>query len=161
MMPNTLIIGYGNPDRQDDGVAWHILVGTAKRLGFHTPDSPDDGFESFETEPSFLFVLQLTPELAEDIAAYDRVCFVDAHTGAIPRDVNVDIIKPDYHTSPFTHHMTAQTLMELTQTLFHRDLEALIISVRGYEFGFSVGLSARTQNLADEAVQQIINWLKR
>jgi Ni,Fe-hydrogenase maturation factor len=84
---------------------------------------------------------------------------VDAHTGAIPNDVNVDIIKPDYHTSPFTHHMTAQTLMELAHTLYHQDLEALIISVRGYEFGFNVGLSKQTQNLANQAIQQIIDWL--
>jgi len=28
----TLILGYGNPDRQDDGVAVHILEMLAKRL---------------------------------------------------------------------------------------------------------------------------------
>lgn len=158
-MPGTLIIGYGNPDRQDDGVAWHVLVGTADRLGIRSPKTVDEGFESFETEPAFMFVLQLTPEMAEVIAQYNKVCFVDAHTGAIPNDVNVDIIKPDYHTSPFTHHMTAQTLMELAHTLYHQDLEALIISVRGYEFGFNVGLSKQTQNLANQAIQQIIDWL--
>jgi len=158
-MSGTLIIGYGNPDRQDDGVAWHVLVGTADRLGIVTPKSVDDGFDSFETEPAFMFVLQLTPEMAEVVAQYDRVCFVDAHTGAIPNDVNIDIIKPDYHSSPFTHHMTAHTLMELTHTLYHQEPKALIISVRGYEFGFIVGLSARTKTLALEAIQQIMDWL--
>ena len=35
---------------------------------------------------------ELTPELAETIAQYERVCFVDAHTGAVPHDVNVSAI---------------------------------------------------------------------
>ena len=31
-MDKTLVIGYGNVDRQDDGAAWHILARLAKQL---------------------------------------------------------------------------------------------------------------------------------
>jgi Ni,Fe-hydrogenase maturation factor len=85
---STLFIGYGNPDRQDDGVAWHVLKGVADELGLETSQTWEDPLPS-TTEVDFAFHLQLTPELAEDITAYDRVCFVDAHTGKIPENVQV------------------------------------------------------------------------
>ena len=81
---NTLFIGYGNPDRQDDGVAWHILAGIANQLGLETSPSWEDPLPS-SPEAEFAFYLQLTPELAEDLTSYDRVCFVDAHTGISKR----------------------------------------------------------------------------
>ncbi len=37
----------------------------------------------------FAFYLQLTPEMAEEISAYEYVCFLDAHTGAIPEPVRI------------------------------------------------------------------------
>jgi Ni,Fe-hydrogenase maturation factor len=88
-MQPTLIIGYGNFDRQDDGVAWHVLAEVARRLGCAVPLSPEEEFPPNGGKPDFIFELQLTPELAEAIAQYERVCFVDAHTGAVPHDVTL------------------------------------------------------------------------
>src|SRR5919108_228456 len=34
-----LLIGYGSPDREDDGVAWHILRALTVKLGLDTPAS--------------------------------------------------------------------------------------------------------------------------
>ena len=106
---NTLFIGYGNPDRQDDGVAWHILAGIANQLGLVTSPSWEDPLPS-TPEADLAFYLQLTPEIAEDLTAYDRVCFVDAHTGKIPQNVQMVDITPEYQTSPFTHHLTPEML---------------------------------------------------
>src|SRR5678815_1654163 len=97
---NTLFIGYGNPDRQDDGVAWHVLKGVAEQLELETSPTWEDPLPS-TPEADFAFYLQLTPELVEDIIAYDRVCFVDAHTGKIPENVQVVDVMPEYQTSPF------------------------------------------------------------
>jgi hypothetical protein len=47
-------------------------------------------------EAEFAFNLQLTSEVAEDLTAYDRVCFVDAHTGKIQANVQVVDISPAY-----------------------------------------------------------------
>jgi len=160
-MQKTLIIGYGNPDRQDDGVAWHVLIAVARSLEMPVPSSSDEGFDSLETNPAFLFVLQLTPELSETLTGFERVCFIDAHTGAIPNDVNVEYLVPQYHSSPFTHHMTAQSLIELSKTIYNHQCEALIVSVRGYEFGFSHSLSSQTSQLAEEATGKIITWLSQ
>ena len=157
-VPATLIIGYGNPDRQDDGVAWHILTRLAQEFGRLIP-SVDEGFFPNGENPDLLFTLQLIPELAETIAAYQRVCFVDAHTGNVPEDVNVVEVKPEYQRSPFTHHMTADTCLSLVQTIYGQTPQAILVSVRGFEFGFSHELSPATLQLAEQAVGQIITWL--
>jgi len=160
-MKPTLIIGYGNFDRQDDGVAWHVLAGVAKRLGRPAPASPDEDFPLSAEPPDFRFELQLTPELAEDVAQYDRVCFVDAHTGAVPNDVNVAELTAEFQSSPFTHHLTAATLLSFAETLYGARPEAILVSVRGYEFGFKRALSPRTAQLAQAAADKIVAWVRK
>lgn len=164
-MKTTLILGYGNADRQDDGVAWHVLARLARKLGQPAPSTPDDEFAGTGEpgagpNPALIFALQLTPEMAETIARYERVCFVDAHTGRVPQEIQFAPLKSEFQSSPFTHHMTAETCLALAGSLYGRQpAEAVLVSVRGYEFGFSHELSPRTAELAEEATEQIRVWL--
>ncbi len=160
-MRKTLILGYGNPDRQDDGIAWHVLVAVAEHFHYPLPESWEDGFQTSSGHPDLeiYFSLQLTPELAEQVATFERVCFVDAHTGRIPEEIHFEQISPDLQNSPFTHHMTPATLCYLTQSLYGRQPEALLISVRGYEFNFSHSLSDQTAGLLNSVVDNLIEWL--
>ena len=158
-MQRTLIIGYGNFDRQDDGVAWHVLAEVARRLGCAVPLSPEDEFPANDGTPDFVFELQLTPELAETIAQYARVCFVDAHTGAVSNDVNVSEIAAEFQASPLTHHLTPQSLLTFAQTLYNARPEAILVSVRGYQFGFERTLSPLTGQLAQQAAEVVVKWV--
>jgi hydrogenase maturation protease len=160
-MDEVLIVGYGNPDREDDGVAWHILQGVAERLGRPAPDLESGGLDQIGQSPDLLFLLQLTPELAELIADYDYVCFVDAHTGDYPEDVRVESIDAEFQPSPFTHHMTPQSCLKLAETLGGNTPQAIVVSVKGHRFGFSQTLSTRTATLAEEAVERICLWLDK
>jgi hydrogenase maturation protease len=155
----TLIIGYGNPDRQDDGVAWHILARLAGMLGRPIPHYPDEGFDFEGCLPELLFTLQITPELAEQISRFTRVCFIDAHTGKIPDDLHIEEIVPSFQRSPLTHHMTPETCLALTQTLYGSSPKSISISVRGFEFGFSHELTQSTNALADRAAAWVYRWL--
>lgn len=157
----TLIIGYGNVDRQDDGLAWHVLADLWARLGRQPQPDPDEGFDlsTGGPYPHFLFTLQLTPELAELISSYDRVLFVDAHTGRVPEEIHLSEVNSEYQTSPFTHHMTPATCVALSSTLFGKGPSASLVSIRGYEFGFSRNLSPATAALIPTAVDQILDWL--
>jgi len=157
-LKRALLLGYGNPDRQDDGVAWHVLREVAARLGLETPCSPDDEFTSADGL-DFLFSLQLTPEMAEDIAAYERVCFVDAHTGNIPEPVRMIPVESEFQHSPFTHHLTPQSLISMCESVYGHKPEAILLSVRGYAFGFERDLSPATRELVAEAVEMILRWL--
>ena len=157
MSATTLILGYGNPDRQDDGVAWHILCNLADRLDRSIP-SFEEGFTLDGDDPDLFFVLQLTPELAEIMADYQRVCMIDAHTGVIPEEVKLTVLEPGYQHSPLTHHTTPQTCLALAKTIYNSVPEAVLVSVRGYEFGFSHLLSAKTKKLAKQAEKTIWSW---
>jgi hydrogenase maturation protease len=155
-MQPTLIIGYGNLDREDDGVAWHILAEIARRLG--RPVS-EDGFFPAGENPDLWFALQLTPEMAETVAQYDRVVFVDAHTGAVAEELHFERLSAGFQASPFTHHLTPQTCLSFAKTLYGREPEAVLVSVRGYEFGFATTLSPRTTALAVLATDRIFEWI--
>ena len=158
-MQKTLILGYGNPDRQDDGVAWHILTSVAKRAGLLAPDSPDEELMLLDTQPALMFTLQLTPEMAEMLAAYQRVCFVDAHTGRVKEDVHLEELKPLFQGSPLTHHLTPESCLALAASLYGGAPKAILVSVRGFQFEFEQSLSPETCKLAEQAVDLIWNWI--
>jgi hydrogenase maturation protease len=157
-LKHTLLIGYGNPDREDDGVAWHILRALTVKMGRPAPSSYEDEFPQ-DAQVDFAFYLQLTPEMAEDIAAYQYICFVDAHTGNIPEQVRLIDVESDFQRSPFTHHLTPQSLISICETLYGNKPDAALLSVRGYQFLFSRQLSEETQALVPEAVDLIWEWL--
>ena len=157
-MKKFLLLGYGNPDREDDGVAWHILRALTVKMGLSAPDSYESDFPE-DPQVDFAFHLQLTPEMAEDIAQYEYVCFVDAHTGNIPEEVRIIDVESDFQKSPFTHHLTAQSLMSICETVYHRKPDAALLSVRGYQFLFSRLLSTPTAALVPEAVDLAWAWI--
>ncbi len=156
-----LIVGYGNLDREDDGVAWHILSRLAARLEIAFAATP----EEYEFIPGqsidLYFGLQLVPELSEVLNQYARVCFVDAHTGAVPEEIHFEPLLAQMQPSPFTHHLTAAALLSLTAALYPQPPEAVLVSVRGYNFGFSQQLSPATNRLADQAVSIIADWIEK
>ena len=156
----TLIFGYGNPDRQDDGVAWHVLREIMQHFGLPVSDEVDIDFHDDQREMNYEFQFQLTPEMADDFDKYDRVCFIDAHTGAVPEEVHLEVVSPSFQKSPLTHHLTAASLLSIADTLHHKVPEAILVSVRGYEFGFSQSLSAATAALTRQASEIIIKWLE-
>jgi hydrogenase maturation protease len=155
----TLILGYGNADRQDDGVAWHVLAALRRWLGKPVAEGFGEDFEPQGENPDFLLALQLTPEMAETLADYQRVCFVDAHTGNVPEEIHVRQLRGKYQHSPFTHHLTPETLLALCAQLYSKTPDAILVSVRGYQFGFANTLSPETQALVAPAAQKILEWL--
>jgi hydrogenase maturation protease len=158
-LKKLLILGYGNPDREDDGVAWHILRALTIKLGLSSPQSYEDEFPEFASI-DFAFHLQLTPEMAEDMTAYEYVCFVDAHTGNIPEPVRLIPVESEFQASPFTHHLTPQSLLSLCETIYEQKPEAALLSVLGHRFLFSRQLSEKTAQLVPQAVELIWDWIR-
>ena len=158
-MKKLLLIGYGNPDREDDGVAWHILRALAIKLGLPSPSSYEDEFREFP-RIDFAFYLQLTPEMAEDIRAYEYVCFIDAHTGSIPEPVRLIDVESEFQASPFTHHLTPQSLLSMCETIYGKKPDSALVSVLGHRFLFSRQLSLETEKLVPDAVELIWDWMK-
>lgn len=158
-IPKTLLVGYGNPDREDDGVAWHILRGVANYFGLTIPEPLDEDLIKVDEKLHFLFDLQLIPEMTYDMAQYSRICFVDAHTGALKNDLNIQKLDRKFQNSPLTHHMTPQTILSILDQTFNHKPEAILVSVRGFQFGFENFLSPKTKKLATEAIERISQWI--
>ncbi len=161
MKSDTLIIGYGNPDRQDDGVGWHILKNLANQLGYDIPDDPGEAIEVESDIVDLLFILQIYPELAETISHYKRVCFIDAHTANIPEEISWTHLTPEYEKSPLTHHMSPKTVLSISTTIYKQVAEAILVSVRGFSFNFERSLSPTTAALAKDAQLRIWKWIQQ
>jgi hydrogenase maturation protease len=155
----TLIVGYGNPYRTDDGVGYHVLKEVAQRLG-RRPLAPDeDGLDALGAEVDLLCLRQLMPELAEMLGSYDLVIFVDAHTGAYDEVLRCVPVEPDYVPSAFTHHMRPESLLGLA-TAFSSDVpRGCLFSVRGYDFDLGEELSDRTGSLVEQVTQRILDMI--
>jgi len=155
----ALVIAYGNIDRQDDGVAWFVLKSIMEKMGYPGEPTMDDEYPIQFNNMEFDFHLQLTPELADSMGQYDRICFIDAHTGNVPEEIHVQEVTPVYQSSPFTHHMTPFTLLSICQVLHQKTPQAILTSIRGYEFKFTRSLSSATQELVEPAADLIVKWL--
>jgi hydrogenase maturation protease len=129
----VLVIGWGNPARGDDGLAWHALEQLASGpLGENV---------------AVLLRHQLTPELAERVLPAERVIFVDASAQDPPGRIRCRRLSPAVGKPAFfSHHLTPGTLLALTQTLFGRCPEAFSLSVGGADFSFSEALSPRVRS---------------
>jgi len=152
----TLIVGYGNTYRSDDGVGYHVVNAVARRLGRAQLTPDDDGLDTLGQEVDLVCLPQLLPELAQILGDYGRVIFVDAHTGAYEEELRCQAVETRYSPSAFTHHMKPETLLGLAEAFSVALPVATLISIRGFEFDLCVELSQATQRLAARAVDQIM-----
>lgn len=159
MKANTLIIGYGNTDRQDDGVGWHVLKYLGAKMGYQVSDEPGETIEIEDEKLDLLYILQIYPELAETISHYERVCFVDAHTADIPEAISWFKLEPEFEKSPLTHHMSPKTVLSITSTIYGTTPEAVLVSIRGFCFQFHRTLSEQTAALTEVATERIWAWV--
>ena len=81
MNSKTIIIGYGNIYRADDGVAFAIINELRRQLGQKLLEEGDTGLDELTGENDSIFLLQLVPEIMELLAGYNKIIFVDAHVG--------------------------------------------------------------------------------
>jgi len=157
----VLMLGYGNLDRQDDGIAWHILGELLLKYGHPYPESIDINTLDTKNDIHFFYQLQLLPEIADELSRYDRAVFIDAHTGDITEEIEVKRITPEFQSSPLTHHLTVNSLLFFAQSINIKVPDSILVSVKGYEFKFTQELSPRTKALVPVAANQIYKWVSK
>ena len=154
-MKNNLFIGYGNPDRGDDGAAYHLFIALLNNAGKKDVDLFSSDTISFDENTDIMFNFQLLPEYSEMVAQYSKVVFIDAHTGAIEDNVSFQSIKPNYQYSPFTHHFSPSSCLAVAQSLTGKHPKAWLLSIRGFQFGFNRELSSQTREFINQALEII------
>jgi len=155
----ALILAYGNTDRQDDGVAWYVLRELARRQGGDLPLTPQEGSELSLANLELRYMLQLTPEIADEFHRFERVVFIDAHTGALQQEIHLEEISSQFQASPLTHHLTPSSCLAIGAALHGSTPRAVLVSIRGYQFGFENQLSQPTARLVPLAASVILEWL--
>jgi hydrogenase maturation protease len=131
-MANTLIIGYGNSLRGDDGAGPFV----ATQLG-----------------AGAVACHQLTPELAEPISQAHRVIFVDAHAGVPAGQISIRPIQP--RSSAAIHRFDPETLLAWSEQLYGRAPEAVLIGIGAESFALGEGLSPAAKRAARKALRAI------
>lgn len=154
-MKNNLFIGYGNPDRGDDGAAYHLFIALLNDFGKNDADLFSLDTTSLDVNIDIMFNFQLLPEFAETIAQYQQVVFIDSHTGDIKENINFKSIKPNYQYSPFTHHFSPPSCLAVAKLLTGKHPKAWLLSIRGFQFGFNRELSDQTRELVNQAIDII------
>jgi hydrogenase maturation protease len=155
-MIRTLVIGFGNLDRADDGVAFHVVNAFRRRMGQAALEEDNTGLEELGAPVDSIFIGQLVPEMIDLLEGYDRVVFVDAHVDPALDDLYCAAVSPDEAGLTFTHHMSPATLLAFFKALNGRDLEGRLVSIRGRDFDFHRDLSPDTATLVEPAVERIL-----
>jgi hydrogenase maturation protease len=156
----TLVIGFGNIDRADDGVAYIVVNALRQALGQLPLNEEETGLEALGENVDSIFLSQLTPEMMDLLDPYDRIIFVDAHVDSKLNDLHCSSVLPEYTTPTFSHHLTPAMLLAFLKVLYHREPAAHLVSIRGYDFDFHRDLSADTAAQVSSAVQCILNLVK-
>ena len=134
----TLLLGWGNDGRRDDGLGPALVDLLAEREIPGLTAGSD---------------YQLQVEDAYEAARFDRVIFVDAARSG-PEPFSFGRLEPAASSLSFSSHsITPGGLLALTRELFGREPEAWILGIRGYDFDrFESSLSVPAQeNLASAA----------
>lgn len=158
-MIRTLVIGFGNLDRADDGVAFHVVNAFRHRQGQAALEEVNTGLEELGAPVDSIFIGQLVPEMIDLLEGYDRVVFVDAHVDPALDDLYCAAVSPDEAGLTFTHHMSPATLLAFFKALNGRDLDGHLVSIRGLNFDFHRDLSIETLTLVEPAVERILALL--
>jgi hydrogenase maturation protease len=134
MANSVLVIGYGNPGRQDDGLG-PALAEAVEQLRL----------PGVTVEADY----QLTVEDAAAAAAHRYVVFADASVGG-REPFFFRAVHPAAPTSFSTHSLEPEAVLALARDLFQADTRGYALGIRGYrfnEFGETLSDEAR-ENLA-------------
>jgi hydrogenase maturation protease len=130
--PRILVLGYGNPGRQDDGLGPAAVAELEK---FEWPNLT--AFDNY----------QLNIEDAMEVAAHDVVWFVDAaKTGLSPYAVHG--VSPAANIEFTSHLVRPEAILAIASQYYGASPQAFVLAIRGYEFEFIEALTPRaTDNL--------------
>ncbi|HVL05922.1 MAG TPA: hydrogenase maturation protease [Acidimicrobiales bacterium] len=145
MTPGPLVLGVGNPERGDDGIGPAVAARVEQ-----------DGRLAGATVRS---AMQLTPELAVDVAAASVVVIVDARVGVAAGAVDWAEVE---HRSlgggpgPFSHHLDPAGLCHLAGVAFGRVPPAFVVGIGAAGFDAGAPLSGPALAAVPHAVERVI-----
>jgi hydrogenase maturation protease len=142
--PKFLIIGYGNTLRSDDGVGQVVSMEIEK---WNLP------------QVRSLYLHQLTPELAEKMANFETVIFIDACLNSNQVELK-PVEKENLLNNNSGHYCSPEYLLYLTQFLYNKNLQAWLITIPIENLNLGENLSLVAQKGITETLEKIENLIK-
>jgi hydrogenase maturation protease len=138
-LPRILILGYGNPGREDDGLGPEIVEELEKlRLPGLTLEAD----------------YQLSIEHAADLGQADKVIFVDAAVNG-PEPFQLKRLEASRSIEFTSHALGPESVLAICEDTYQYRPEALLVGVRGYSFEFAEGLTERARQNRAVALELI------
>lgn len=144
--PPIIVIGYGNPLRGDDGVGQRVAEAVSE-WGLSTV--------------RVLSVQQLTPELADPLAAADLAIFVDAGIARPGGTTRVKPLEPAGLGTAIGHTGDPRSLLRLARIAFGRHPRAWSITIPATSIAMSEGLSPDAERGMEDALRHIALLVSR
>jgi len=137
--PNILVLGYGNPGRQDDG------LGPAMA----------DAIEALALPGVTVEVdYQLNIEHAAELARHDIVLFVDADLIA-PAPFVLNKIVSAREIAFTSHSVSPESVLAICEDHLGAAPEAWVLGIRGYAYEFAEGLTPQAQENFEQALAYV------
>ncbi|WP_342597569.1 hydrogenase maturation protease [Cyanobacterium aponinum UTEX 3222] len=136
----TLVIGYGNSLRSDDGIGQKIAIALSQL-----------NLKNLST----IATHQLTPELVEKIIQFEQVIFIDAQINSEKIQINkIDNIN-SYPQQNWTHHLNPISLINLTNKLYNKFPQGWLITIPIKNTNFGEQISPEVQIMADNIINNL------
>ena len=140
----TLVIGYGNPGRGDDGLG-PALAARLEALGL----------PGVRVEVAF----QLAIEHAAMLAEHERVVFVDA-TVAADAPFSFVEVTPVPTDAGFTHHVSPGQVLSVARACFDASARCYLLGVRARAMDdFAEGLTPEAGEALESALAHLVGFL--
>lgn len=145
-----LVIGFGNPAREDDGIGPWIAEQLEERLG-----REERAGVTIDAD------YQLTVEDAAAAAEHDVVVFVDASVeGDGP--FSLTEVAPVSEVSFSSHSVTPAAVLGLAHDLFGAPTKGYVLAVRGFSFEmFTEGMTDGGRKNAAEAFDYLRRFIEK
>ena len=145
----VLVFAWGNPSRGDDALGPAFL----ERL-----DSDQRTGELDHVE--LLTDFQLQVEHAQDLQGRERVLFVDASVSA-QSPCELHLLQPERDASYTTHAMSPGAVLAVYEQINRcPPPPAWLLSIRGYEFGLGLEMSAQARKNLSASYKLALDFLK-
>jgi hydrogenase maturation protease len=145
MNTHTLIIGYGNPLRGDDG------VGPAAADVVRSWDVPGVHVVTCQ---------QLVPELIEEMKAVKRVLFIDAKADIEEPAFTARIVEPTKTRLSLGHHQTPANLLAILRELEGYRPQAWLITIAVESFDHGDAMTSTARANMNAALAWMHQWLR-
>jgi hydrogenase maturation protease len=145
----TLILGYGNTLRKDDGLGVYAAQALA-------PDM-------LPVDVEVVTCHQLSPELSASLAQVERAIFIDATQGGdgeIPGTIKIRKLHPRAtQPSGITHHFDPETLLAMAEALYSHVPQSTLFSVTAANFDLGEDLSPEVTAALPFLIEKIKKYL--